>query len=147
MRRATVSSQTLIEGVAATIGPGDKPKALVLLDALEGCRDLSKQQLDCREGVGQQLAHRLLVAAVIAPNTREYHPARSMHDRFLQLLALGVTPEHVAFPQPSWQSYLRGDTAAVTEEHRSAVGQYIAIVEQLLKAGVAVRPSRARNSF
>jgi hypothetical protein len=129
--------QTLIKGIEGTIGPGDKPKALVLLDALEGCRDLAKQQLDCREGMGQQLAERLQVAAVISPNMREYHPVRSMHDRFLQLLALGVTPDHVAFPQQSWQLYLRGDMAAIAEDHRSAVGQYIGIVERLLGADVA----------
>ncbi len=128
---------TLIKGVEETIGPGDKPKALVLLDALEGCRDLAKQQLDCRAGVGQQLAERLQVAAVTAPDTRAYHPVRNMHDRFLQLLALGVTPDHVAFPQPSWQLYLRGDPRAVGEEHRAAVGQYIGMVEHLMRAGVA----------
>jgi len=62
---------------------------------------------------------------------------RSMHDRFLQLLALGVTPDHVAFPQQSWQLYVRGDMVAISEDHRSAVGQYIGIVEQLLRADVA----------
>jgi hypothetical protein len=137
--------QTLIESIEATIGPGDKPKALVLLDALEGCRDLSKQKLDCREGVGRQLAHRLHLAAVISSNTREYHPVRSMHDRFLQLLALGVTPGHVAFPQRSWDSYLEGDGAAISEDHRSAMGQYVGILEQLSRAGVMLdQPGTSR---
>ena len=79
-----------------------------------------------------------IMAAVISPNTREYHPVRSMHDRFLQLLALGVTPGHVAFPQQSWDRYLRGDVAAISEDHRLALGQYVGIIEQLLQAGVTL---------
>ena len=48
MRRATAWCRDCCDGVEVTVGPGDKPKALVLLDALEGCRDLGKQGLDCR---------------------------------------------------------------------------------------------------
>ena len=99
MRRVKVPVQNLIESIQAVVATGDKPKALVLLDALEACRDLAKHQLDCRDGLGKQLAHRLYLAAIASPNTREYHPTRSLHDRILQLLALGVTPDQAAFPQ------------------------------------------------
>ena len=79
-REGTV--QNLIENIQAVVVTGDKPKALVLLDALEACRDLAKYQLDCQDGLGKQLAHRLYLAAIASPNTREYHPTRSLHDRF-----------------------------------------------------------------
>jgi len=130
--------QTLCAGVEATIGPGDKPKALVLLDALEACRDLAAQGLDCRAGVGQQLAHRLHMAVVVCATTRDYHPVRSTHDRFLRLHALGVTPDHPAFPGQVWQSYLAGDAAATEEEQRMALTQYVSVVEQLIKAEAAL---------
>ncbi len=127
----------LCASIEATVGPGDKQKALVLLDALEACRDLRKQGLDGSHGVGQQLAHRLHMAAVISANMRDYHPVRSVHDRFLQLFAAGIAPDHTAFPQAYWQRYLRGDTAVIAEEHRTALSQYVSAVEQLVRAQVA----------
>ena len=142
-REGTV--QNLIESIQAVVATGDKPKALVLLDALEACRDLSKYQLDCRDGLGEQLAHRLYLAALVSPNTREYHPTRSLHDRILQLLALGVTPDQAAFPQTLLDRYLQGDREPTTEEQRAALTQYVSTVEQLTQAGVRLdQPGTAR---
>ena len=142
-REGTV--QNLIESIQAVVATGDKPKALVLLDALEACRDLSKYQLDCRDGLGKQLTHRLYLAAIVSPNTREYHPIRSLHDRILQLLALGVTPDQAAFPQAFLERYLQGDREPTTEEQRAALTQYVSVVEQLTQAGVKLdQPGTAR---
>ncbi|MHB8863783.1 MAG: hypothetical protein ACYC6N_15380 [Pirellulaceae bacterium] len=128
--------QNLIEGIRAVVATGDKPKALVLLDALEACRELSKHQLDCREGLGAQLAHRLYLAAMVSPNTREYHPVRSVHDRIVRLLSLHVTPDQVAFPQSFLQSYLESKREPTDEEQRAALTHYVSTIEQLTQAQV-----------
>jgi hypothetical protein len=116
------------------VSTGDKPKALVLLDALEACRELSSHGLNVRQGLGKRLAQRLYIAATIAPNSRAYHPTRSMHDRLLQLMDLGLAPGNKAFPDELLQIYLAGDAEATTEAQRTALGRYLAVIQKLGEA-------------
>lgn len=125
----------LVDATAATVSTGDKPKALVLLDALEGCRQLATQAPHLDPEWSDQCLRRLGMAALVAPNTRAYHPVRSVHDRFVQLAARGIVPGHPAFPSAFHQRYLAGDEAALEDDARFALGQYVAVVEKLAAAG------------
>lgn len=121
--------QSLTDGIAATVSSGDKPKALVYLDAFEACRDLSSCGLDHASGPGQALAHRLYLAALAAPNTREYHPVRSTHARLVQLYKLGIADADPDFPHEFFDRYVTGDAKTVGEDERNALAQYVATLE------------------
>jgi hypothetical protein len=127
---------TLIADTKKTVVDGDKPKALALLDALNACRDLSKHGLDIRDGPGKRLAERLCHAAVEAANNRVYHPARSLHDRFLRLIDRGVAPDHQAFPRQLYEDYLAKTAAATSDDQRLTLDRYLRILENLDAAGL-----------
>ncbi len=128
----------LVDAVVATVAGGDKPKALVLLDALEGCRQLAAHGPQLDRGWSERCAHRLCLAALVAPHTRAYHPARSVHDRFVQLAAGGIAPDDAAFPAAYCERYLAGDAAVLADDARFALGQYVGVVEKLHNAGVGL---------
>jgi hypothetical protein len=129
--------QGLTDGVAAAVATGDKPKALVYLDAFEACRDLSQCGLDVASGPGERLARRLHLAALAAPNTREYHPVRSTHARIVRLHELGIEDGAAAFPGEYVERYVAGDTKPLGEEERNALAQYVATLELWAQQKVA----------
>jgi hypothetical protein len=129
--------QGLTDGIAAAVTTGDKPKALVYLDALEACRDLSRCGLSYANGPGELLARRLHLAALAAPNTREYHPVRSTHARIVRLYELGVDDNAAAFPRAYVERYVAGDAQPLGEEERNALAQYVATVEVWIQQKVA----------
>ncbi len=112
----------VIDCVVTTIASGDKPKALALLDALEGCAGLATHELDVRAGVGERMAKRLCLAAQVAPNSREYHPVRAIHDRIVRLIDLGIQPDQELFPSDFANRYLEGEPTSVEEDARAALG-------------------------
>lgn len=130
--------ETLIDGTKQTALDGDKPKALALLDALNACRDLSNHGLDIHRGPGKGLAERLAAAAIAAPNNRVYHPARSLHDRFLRLIDMGVAPDHQAFPRALYEAYLARQDGATSDVQRLTLDRYLRILETLGKADVSI---------
>lgn len=117
---------------------GDKPKALALLDALKACRDLPKHRLDLQADLGKQLGERLAAAAMEAPNSRVYHPARSVHDKLVKLVDLGISPEHDAFPQRLFEDHLQAADRVATDEQRLALERYLRILERLDATGVSL---------
>jgi len=129
--------QGLTDGIAAAVTTGDKPKALVYLDALEACRDLSRCGLDGASGPGELLARRLHLAALAAPNTREYHPVRSTHARIVRLYELGIGDSDAAFPREFVDGYIAGDMKLQGEEERNALAQYVATLELWAQQKVA----------
>lgn len=129
--------QGLTDGVAAAVTTGDKPKALVYLDALEACRDLPRCGLNLATGPGETLARRLQLAALAAPNTREYHPVRSTHARIVRLYELGIDDGAAAFPREYVDRYVAGDVKPLGEEERNALAQYVATIEVWVQQGVA----------
>ena len=137
--------QALIARTSHTAAAGDKPKALALLDALEACRDLPQHHLSLREGLGKRLGERLCAAALQAPNHRIYHPARYLHDRLVQLVDLGVPPEHDAFPAALCEAHLRGEEQALGDAQRLALERYLRMIERLQAAGLDLQAPGARR--
>jgi hypothetical protein len=128
--------RSVIDGVLATIATGDKPKALALLNALEAWSELPARGLERDEGLGGQLVRRLCLAALAAPNTRSYHPARAIHDRVLRIVCAGVSAESELFPHAFVDRYLQGDAEAVSDTARADLERYVSILESLQKAEV-----------
>ena len=95
------------------------------------------------EGVGQQLAHRAAGGGGDRSRTRAntIRCARRTTGS-CSCLALGVTPDHVGVSaEVLGRRYLAGDLAAIAEEHRLALGQYVGMVGQLVEATCALRPA------
>ncbi len=128
--------QNVVDCAVATIASGDKPKTLALLDALEGCAELDASELNVRDGLGQRLAKRLCLAALVAPNSRAYHPVRAICDRIVNILEAGVVADSDLFPAEFVESYLDGTEASTSELARLQVGRYENILERLQQAGV-----------
>jgi hypothetical protein len=128
--------EELVASTSKTAVSGDKPKALALLDALKACRDLPKHRLDLQSGLGKQLGERLAAAALDAPDSRAYHPARSVHDKLLKIVDLGISPEHSAFPRRLLEDHLRAADRVATDEQRLAFERYLRILERLDAAGM-----------
>ncbi len=135
----------VIDCIVTTIASGDKPKALALLDALQGCGDLARHNLDVRAGWGQRLATRLCLAAQVAPNSREYHPVRAIHDRIVRLIDLGIQPDHDLFPRDFADRYLASEPACIDENSRAALGRYVRILEELGKANESLEQTGVRQ--
>jgi hypothetical protein len=121
----------IVADARATVSSGDKPKALAYLDALAACRELAEHRLGTDEGFGQQLADRLHQASVQSPDIRSYHPSRSVHDRLLALVDLGIGPEHRLFPRRFCEFYLEGDPRITSDSHRLALERYLRTLERL----------------
>jgi len=137
--------EQLTVGAKQTVLVGDKPKALALLDALKACRDLPKHQLDLRTGVGKQLGERLAAAALAAPNSRAYHPVRSVHDKLVKLVDLGIAPEHDAFPKRLLADHLQAIEEVTTDEQRLALERYLRILERLDTASLSLDHPEVRR--
>lgn len=129
--------QGLTDGVAAAVTTGDKPKALVYLDALEACRDLPRCGLNIATGPGESLTRRLHLAALAAPTTRDYHPVRSTHARIVRLFELGIQGGMAAFPSEYVDRYVAGDAQPLGEDERNALAQYVAMLEVWVQQKVA----------
>ena len=127
--------RNVIDCIVTTVSSGDKPKALALLDAVEGCAELERHKLDIQEGLGQRLAKRLCLAALVAPNSRAYHPIRSIHEKIVSVIDLGVLPDDELFPTDFVLRFLAGDPTASGEAARTGLGRYVRILEQLDSAG------------
>jgi hypothetical protein len=123
--------EQLVASTRKTAVVGDKPKALALLDALKACRDLPKHRLDLQADLGKQLGERLAAAAMDASNSRVYHPARSVHDKLVKLVDLGISPEHDAFPMRLLDDHLQAADRVTTDEQRLALERYLRILERL----------------
>lgn len=128
--------RSVVDGVLGTVASGDKPKALALLDALEGCAQLPTQGIDPQSELGQRLVKRLCLAALAAPNTRAYHPVRAVHERIVTLVGLGVTADSPLFPRDVVQRYLDGDPEAMTDAARMELGRYVTMLEELQQVGL-----------
>jgi hypothetical protein len=124
----------LIEAVAVTVRTGDKPKALALLDALEGCRELPEHEGATSSQLDRQLSERLCQGALSAATNRSYHPTRAMHDRILSVLDCGVGPDHAAFPRRLVDAYLAGRPDATAERRRLALQRYATMLRRLQSA-------------
>jgi len=123
--------EQLIARTAETAVVGDKPKALALLDALEAYRDLSNHRGSLQADLGKRLGERLGAAAMKAPNSRVYHPARSVHDKLIKLVEMGISPEHDVFPKRLLDDYLQGADWVTTDEQRLALDRYLRILDRL----------------
>jgi hypothetical protein len=121
----------IVADARATVSSGDKPKALAYLDALSACRELANHRLGTEEGLGRQLTDRLHQASVQSPDIRSYHPSRSVHDRILALVDLGIDPEHELFPQRFCDLYLEGDNRVTSDSHRLALERYLRTLERI----------------
>ena len=121
----------IVADAKTTVTSGDKPKALAYLDALAACRELAEHPLGTVDGLGRQLASRLHQASVESPDIRTYHPSRSVHDRILALVDLGIAPEHVLFPRQFCDRYLEGVSQVTSDGHRLALERYLRSLERL----------------
>lgn len=121
----------IVADARATVSSGNKPKALAYLDALSACRELANHRLGTEEGLGRQLTDRLHQASVQSPDIRSYHPSRSVHDRILALVDLGIEPEHELFPQRFCDLYLEGDARVTSDSHRLALERYLRTLERV----------------
>jgi hypothetical protein len=130
--------EKLVADTKKTAVAGDKPKALALLDALKACRELPSHGLRVQAGLGQRLGQRLYTAASEAPNSRVYHPARSVHDKLVMLIDMGIPPEHDAFPRQLLEDYLRGVAQITSDEQRLALDRYLRILRRLDAAGLSL---------
>ena len=135
----------LVGEIRQTVIEGNKPKALGFLDALDACGELSTHRLNIEADLGRQLAERLCVAAVEAPNNRSYHPARSVHDKIIKLIDLGIGPDHAAFPRAYCDEYLQKAEQATSEEQRFALGRYVAVLERLQAGGLSLEQPGTRQ--
>ncbi len=121
----------IVADAKATVISGDKPKALAYLDALAACRELAEHPLGTGDGFGRQLAQRLHQASVESADIRTYHPARSVHDRILALVDMGIAPDHALFPRRFCDRYLEGDAQVTSDSHRLALERYLRSLEHL----------------
>jgi hypothetical protein len=121
----------IVADARATVSSGDKPKALAYLDALAACRELANHDLGTDEGFGRLLADRLHQASVQSPDIRSYHPSRSVHDRLVALVDLGIEPGHRLFPRRFCELYLEGDPRITSDSHRLALERYLRTLERL----------------
>ncbi len=122
----------LITRISETIASGDKPRALCCLDAIRACRTLQQQGLALDAGLGGQLSERLLYFALRAATPREFHPARSVHEKFLVLLEHGLTPNDAHFPQQLWDRHLQA-AEPLTDADRLALERFARIIERLAR--------------
>jgi hypothetical protein len=111
---------------------GNKPHALVYLEALDACRKLQNHGLDLNHAPAKQLSDRLFVAARVAQNHRDFFPVHSMFNKFVTLFDRGIKYDHQAFPRELFDEYVQ-NTAPVTEEQRAALDRYISVVERTAK--------------
>ncbi len=137
--------RSVIDCVGTTIGTGDKPKALALLDALDGCAQLDACQIGLQTPWGERLSKRLCLAALAAPNSREYHPVRSIHDGILDLAKQGLAPDHESFPHDAAMKFVDGAPVAVDEDARAAWRRYVQTVDLLRSAGQAFEQPGVRE--
>ncbi|MFW6169099.1 MAG: hypothetical protein ACODAD_01325 [Planctomycetota bacterium] len=128
--------QDLTEQLVLTLSSGDKPKALALLDAMEGCFELESSHASLESGLRRKLSHRLRSAALAASNNRVYHPARAVHDRILKILDTGVKRESELFPNEFLERYLSAAEGSTSDDSRLALGRYMRILEKLREAGL-----------
>lgn len=110
---------------------GDKPRALACLDALTACRALPDHHLQLQRGLGKQMANRLAQAALAAPHFKAYYPARSVHDKILSLVDLGIHETHRAFPRATLGKYLADADAVVDEPTRRGLERWVRIWDRL----------------
>ena len=85
----------------------------------------------CAQGLGQRLAHRLCLAALVAANNRACYPVRAIHDRTVKVLELAVAVDSQLFPSEFVEQYLEGREAATTDAVRMTLGRYVTLLEQL----------------
>jgi hypothetical protein len=128
--------QSVVDCAVTTIGTGDKPKALALLDALDGCADLEEHGMSVREGLGEQLAKRLCMASLAAPNNRACHPVRAIHDRILRAVKAGVTAQSDLFPHELVDDYLLAKPESISDESRLVLGRYVNLLQEVRASGL-----------
>lgn len=128
--------ESVVDCVKTTIASGDKPKALALLDALNGCAKMETSGLSVSQGLGQRLARRLCTAALVASDNRACYPVRAIHERILKVVDAGIGVDHRLFPTEFVESYLDARDEAVSDGARLALDRYVTILEKLREAGM-----------
>lgn len=128
--------QDLTEQLVLTISSGDKPKALALLDAMDGCFELELSHASLEPELRRKLSQRLRSAALAASNNRLYHPARAVHDRIVKILDTGMKRESELFPNEFLERYLNAAEGSTSDDARLALGRYMRILEKLREAGL-----------
>jgi len=121
----------LKQQAVAAARAGDKPKALVLLEALEACRALEAAGLEVRTGLGSRFAERLLQGTQQATTHRDFHPVGSVHQRLVRLVQRGISPGHPAFPCEFAEQYFAGNPEMVSESGRLALERYLTLIDRL----------------
>ncbi len=133
----------LISAITDTARSGDKPRALALLEALDACRSLPNHRLSLEDGLGKQLAERLLAAAQRAANNRAFYPTQSVHLRLVALADMNITPEHPAYPRKLLEQHLAGSDSTTTDDARQAFERYVRILDRLRETGIDCQQSQA----
>ncbi|MGE0758055.1 MAG: hypothetical protein AB7O38_13585 [Pirellulaceae bacterium] len=116
--------------VVAAARDGDKPRALVLLEALDVCRSLDESGIELTSEGGRRLSQRVYDAAVLARHHRDFYPAVSVVNRLINLARRGVRPGHPAYPREYVAWYVSGDEEATAETSRAVLEKYTTLVER-----------------
>lgn len=128
----------LVQSVIRCAHDGDKAKALVYLEALDACRDLTTWSFDLREGLGRKLGERYFELARTAPDHRSYYSARNVHSKIRTLAECGVSPQHPLFPHETCERFTAASSDAVADAQRLAIDRYTSFVDRLSGLGVAL---------
>jgi hypothetical protein len=131
----------LIASIVDSARAGDKPKALVYLDALEACHGLTGRGLDTDQPLAERLGQRLLRGARAAKDHRAYFPTRNIHNKIVSLIQRGISPSHHAFPQEVLDNYLEGEVAS--DDDRQALERYVFILDRLNTLGVDIQSAES----
>jgi hypothetical protein len=134
----------LVDCVIDSAHEGNKPKALVFLEALDGCRKLQQRGLDLNQPPVRQLADHLLTSARSAQNHREYFPTYSVHGKLVGILERGISFESEAFPREYLDHFVQGGAESTSEDQRQLLDKYVTILDRLTKAGVNFEQATAR---
>ncbi len=126
----------LISSTVKTVASSDKPKALACLDALAALREMPRHGLMLTSSLGRELATALARAAERAASNRDFHPTRSVHDRIVRLIDLGVVRGHIAFPEQVLTVHLDPQQPPLGDAQRMALGRYVHMVERLDESGI-----------
>ena len=64
------------------------------------------------------------------------YPTRIVHERIVELVNMGVSPQHAMFPHKMLAGYLDGQVWATSESQRLAFQRYLRILKALKAGGI-----------